>query len=246
VRSSFTLFPLSVNHADCHHAAWRIVVGLSLIPAFGTLYQRLTLGESTRYTEASKLGHHRDTESLPELKARADADVASADSSTHTSPNLSEKPPNAKTQGAVVERDASAAGGAEADPTRDAAALKAAKRAHWREFFVYFSQWRHLRVLLGTALSWFLLDIAFYGINLNQNVVLQEIHFDGKSGEPWERLFRIAVGNLIITALGFVPGYYVTVLTIEYLGRKWIQIQGFLLEALFCTCPASTDFVSKR
>lgn len=30
-----------------------------------------------------------------------------------------------------------------------------------------------------------------------------------------------------------VPGYYVTVLTIEKLGRKWIQIQGFLLAALF-------------
>ena len=28
-------------------------------------------------------------------------------------------------------------------------------------------------------------------------------------------------------------GYYVTVLTTEWLGRKWIQIQGFLLAALF-------------
>lgn len=28
-------------------------------------------------------------------------------------------------------------------------------------------------------------------------------------------------------------GYYVTVLTIEKLGRKWIQIQGFLMAALF-------------
>lgn len=34
---------------------WRIVVGLSLIPAFGTLYQRLTLPESTRYEESQKL-----------------------------------------------------------------------------------------------------------------------------------------------------------------------------------------------
>ena len=34
---------------------WRIVVGLSLIPAFGTLYQRLTLPESTRYIESQKL-----------------------------------------------------------------------------------------------------------------------------------------------------------------------------------------------
>ena len=113
------------------------------------------------------------------------------------------------------------------------AALAAAKRAHWAEFAAYFAEWRHLRTLLGTCVCWFLLDIAFYGINLNQNVVLQQIHFDGSSGDPWTRLFKIATGNLIITALGFVPGYYVTVLTVEYLGRKWIQIQGFLLEALF-------------
>lgn len=34
------------------HLVWRIVVGLSLIPAFGTLYQRLTLPESTRYEKS--------------------------------------------------------------------------------------------------------------------------------------------------------------------------------------------------
>lgn len=32
-------------------------------------------------------------------------------------------------------------------------------------------------------------------------------------------------------------GYYVTVLTIEKLGRKFIQLQGFLMEALFCKSP---------
>ena len=73
----------------------------------------------------------------------------------------------------------------------------------------------------------------FYGINLNQNVVLQQIGFDGSDGSPWNRLFRVGIGNLIVTALGFVPGYYVSILTIEKLGRKWIQIQGFLLAALF-------------
>ena len=78
-----------------------------------------------------------------------------------------------------------------------------------------------------------LFPTRFYGINLNQNVVLQQIGFDGSSGSPWERLHRIAIGNIIITALGFVPGYYVSILTIEKLGRKWIQIQGFLLAALF-------------
>lgn len=81
-----------------------------------------------------------------------------------------------------------------------------------------------------------MLDIlSFYGINLNQNVVLQQIGFDGSSGTPWEKLFKISTGNLIITALGFVPGYYASVLCIEWLGRKWIQIQGFLMAALFRT-----------
>jgi MFS transporter, PHS family, inorganic phosphate transporter len=37
---------------------WRIIVGLSLIPAFGTLYQRLTLPESTRYISSQQLKHH--------------------------------------------------------------------------------------------------------------------------------------------------------------------------------------------
>ena len=63
--------------------------------------------------------------------------------------------------------------------------------------------------------------------------MLQQIGYAGTTGTAWTRLFKIAVGNLIITALGFVPGYYVTVLTVEKLGRKWIQTQGFLLAALF-------------
>ena len=48
--------------------AWRIAVGLSLIPAFGTLYQRLTLPESVRY-EKSKHLEEVDTYSISSGKA---------------------------------------------------------------------------------------------------------------------------------------------------------------------------------
>jgi PHS family inorganic phosphate transporter-like MFS transporter len=41
---------------------------------------------------------------------------------------------------------------------------------------------------------------------LNTNVVLAEIGYAGKTGTPWEKLFKVATGNIIITALGFVPG----------------------------------------
>lgn len=38
--------------------------------------------------------------------------------------------------------------------------------------------------------------------------MLQQIGFAGKSGAPWTRLWDIAIGNIIITALGFVPGAF--------------------------------------
>ncbi|KAF8837549.1 MFS general substrate transporter [Paxillus ammoniavirescens] len=174
---------------------WRIVVGLSLIPAFGTLYQRLTLPESVRFEESRKLTAGE----LDNLKAKNDVEI------TISSRNSNE--------GDVKE------------PLE--------KKAHFKEFVEYFSEWRHAKILIGTCMCWFLLDIAFYGINLNQNVVLQQIGYAGKTGTAWEKLFKVSTGNIIITALGFVPGYYVTVLTIEKLGRKYIQIQGFLMTSLF-------------
>ncbi|KAI0820053.1 MFS general substrate transporter [Trametes gibbosa] len=205
---------------------WRILVGLSLIPAFGTLYQRLTLPESTRFTESRK-GNVPvpDEESIEELKKKANADPAVTEKAVPTGSDGTRTPPS------DVEDTVAAA--EEKVRAKRAADLAAAKKDHFKEFFHYFSEWRHLKILLGTCSCWFLLDIAFYGINLNQNVVLQQIGFDGSDGSPWNRLFKIGIGNLIITALGFVPGYYATILTIEKLGRKWIQIQGFLLAALF-------------
>jgi len=175
---------------------WRIVVGLSLIPAFGTLYQRLTLAESTRFIASQEKDKDGTTLEKHQAAAQADSPVET----NKESANVAE----------VVK-----------------------KKAHFREFLVYFSEWRHMKLLIGTSMCWFLLDIAFYGINLNQNVVLQQIGFDGSAGSAWEKLFKVSTGNIIITALGFVPGYYVCILLIEVLGRKWIQIQGFIMAGVF-------------
>ncbi|KAF8922141.1 MFS general substrate transporter [Mucidula mucida] len=185
---------------------WRIIIGISLIPAFGTLYQRLTLPESSRFLASQKPVELDDIEKLKKEQAAAEGS--------------SPKP------GSELEKDVSSS-------SDEAPEEVLAKKAHIREFITYFSEWRHGKHLVGTCLCWFLLDIAFYGINLNQNVVLQQIGFDGGSGSAWERLFKVSTGGIIITVLGFVPGYYVSVLTIEKLGRKWIQIQGFLMAALF-------------
>jgi phosphate:H+ symporter len=103
---------------------------------------------------------------------------------------------------------------------------KSEKRDHWTEFRAYFRQWKHLKVLLGTSLTWFLLDIAFYGLGLNNSYVLSAIGFSNKS-TPFESMWYNAIGQVIITALGSVPGYYLTVIFVESWGRRTIQIMGF-------------------
>ena len=100
-----------------------------------------------------------------------------------------------------------------------------------QQFFTYFSEWRHLKTLIGTASTWFLVDIAFYGVNLNQSVLLADIGFSTGKTE-YQTLLKNAYGNLIIAAAGYVPGYFLTIYFIEILGRRWIQIQGFLVCAL--------------
>lgn len=42
-------------------------------------------------------------------------------------------------------------------------------------------------------------------------------------------LFKNAIGNIILALLGLIPGYWVCVFTIDHIGRKPIQITGFLL-----------------
>ena len=119
------------------------------------------------------------------------------------------------------------------------------KRHHLKEFCSYFSHWCNLKVLIGTCSTWFLLDVAFYGLSLNQSVVLSAIGF-ASGTTPWETLWKQAIGNLIITLLGSIPGYYVTVFTVEHLGRKTIQIIGFTMEVILFTIVAAAYYPLKE
>ena len=50
-------------------------------------------------------------------------------------------------------------------------------KASFGDFFRHFSKWRYGKVLLGAAGSWFFLDVAFYGLGLNNTVILTEIGY---------------------------------------------------------------------
>ena len=107
-------------------------------------------------------------------------------------------------------------------------------KASWADFTHHYGQWRYGKILLGTAGSWFFLDVAFYGLSLNSPVILSAIGYSGGKN-MYEIFHNTAVGNLIIVCAGAIPGYWVTVATVDTVGRKPIQIMGFtILTILFC------------
>ncbi|KAH8549833.1 major facilitator superfamily domain-containing protein [Umbelopsis sp. PMI_123] len=165
---------------------WRICLGLGAVPAVATIYARLTLPESPRYS-ADVIGDQKAARKALEKQKWIEPDETHRKSITNS--------------------------------INDQA----------QDFRSYFSRWSNLRVLLGTSLSWFLMDIAFYGTNLNQSIILSQIGFAPTNLPPWDTLFKQATGNLILSVLGALPGYIVTVFTVEKLGRKPIQYLGFFI-----------------
>ena len=186
---------------------WRLQIGLALVPAAVTLYFRLTMPESRKYLQSV------------ELSSLKSSSIDTLD----TTGDLKKDPQMAtKEVQASPDRHASIV---EANVTEPSSGDK------WKTFFVYFSEWRHLKMLIGTASTWFLVDVAFYGTNLNQSVLLADIGF-AKGKTEYDTLLKTGYGNLIVAVAGYVPGYFLTIAFIEILGRKWIQIQGFLVCAL--------------
>jgi len=108
-------------------------------------------------------------------------------------------------------------------------------KASMRDFLRHFGRWKNGRVLLGTTVSWFLLDVAFYGVGLNTSLIIQDIGYAGDGNNTiYDQLYNIGVGNLILSVGGLIPGHFAAIATIDTLGRKVLQLGGFvILTALF-------------
>ena len=85
--------------------------------------------------------------------------------------------------------------------------------------------WEFRWTLLGTAGNWLIFDIVFYGNGLFSSTVLSGIGYGSGSLED------LAIGNAFIGLIG-LPGYFVALATIDRLGRKNIQIMGFVCTAI--------------
>ncbi|KAH8172154.1 sugar transporter domain-containing protein [Sarocladium implicatum] len=118
-------------------------------------------------------------------------------------------------------------------------------KASWADLFNYFGEWKNLKVLIGTTMSWFFLDLAFYGLGLNNTIVLRATGY-GDGDSLYEKLRNQAIGLIILTCAGSLPGYWTAVFTIDTVGRKTLQTLGFLcLTVIFCILGFAFDKLSQ-
>ncbi|KAK9121533.1 hypothetical protein Syun_019150 [Stephania yunnanensis] len=94
---------------------------------------------------------------------------------------------------------------------------------------------RHGLHLLGTATTWFLVDVAYYSQNLFQKDIFSAIGWisPAQSMNALEEVYRIARAQLLIALCGTIPGYWFTVFFIDYIGRFVIQLMGFAFMTIF-------------
>ncbi|KAI8325148.1 MFS general substrate transporter [Martensiomyces pterosporus] len=191
---------------------WRIIIGVGCIPGVSTLYWRLTMEESDRFQRQS---------------AQEEAAAITSDEDSQREKLLTKDRVYKEDRG--IESDIETPIERPIQSTIPDIGSSSIKPRRIKTFGMYFSEWRHLKVLLGTSIAWFALDVAFYGINLNSSIVIGAIGFAGDihKDKPSHFIIRNCLGNIIINLLGSVPGYWISVFTIEKLGRTKIQLIGF-------------------
>ncbi|GJN30316.1 hypothetical protein PR202_gb18611 [Eleusine coracana subsp. coracana] len=106
-----------------------------------------------------------------------------------------------------------------------------------KDYGLFSSQFlkRHGLHLLGTATTWFLVDVAYYSQNLFQKDIFTSIHWIPKARtmSALEEVFRVSRAQTLIALFGTVPGYWFTVFLIDVIGRFAIQLLGFAMMTVF-------------
>lgn len=223
--------PLNVSSAaECGETCikacdqiWRIIIGMGAVPGMIALYFRLTIPESPRFT----------------MDVEGDLEKATADTAKFASGEHGD----ASNNDVELLKHSDATEKEEEYSNEPTAQEMGPPKASFKDFINHFKQWKHGKILLGTAGSWFMLDVAYYGLGLNTASILSSIGF-ASSDHVYNSLYNQAAGNLILVCAGTIPGYWFTVATVDTIGRKPIQIMGFIiLTILFCIIGFGFDKV---
>ncbi|KAL7746499.1 hypothetical protein RI367_008149 [Sorochytrium milnesiophthora] len=188
---------------------WRLLFFLGIIPACIAMYWRLGLPETPRYNVI-----------------KGNGDVAMQDMAKIVGSEDGSQAKLTSNDNIAVETKS---------PVAAAAPVPVGPQPTFRQVF---GNWKNGKVLLGTAMCWFLLDIGFYGVQLNQSDIIKFMGY-GDGATAYDYFYNLAIGNLIVSLCGTVPGYWFSVFLIERMGRIKIQLMGFgILSIIFIVLTA--------
>ena len=87
---------------------------------------------------------------------------------------------------------------------------------------------KYAALLIGTAGSWLLFDMAFYGTSINNSFVFAAMGY-GSVKNAVLLAQHTAIGNIILAAAFEIPGYWIAWAAIDKVGRKTLQWVGFIV-----------------
>jgi MFS transporter, PHS family, inorganic phosphate transporter len=80
---------------------------------------------------------------------------------------------------------------------------------------------RYLRMLLGTAGTWFVFDYAYYGNTISTPLILKAV-------APKANLIADTAIALLIFTIAALPGYITAFMTVDAIGHRKLQVFGFV------------------
>jgi MFS transporter, PHS family, inorganic phosphate transporter len=197
------LDPLGRCVGDCRGAVdftWRLVVGFGAIPAILALFLRLHIPETPRYT----------------LEVSDDPTEAELliDDMFPMEKDLAERP---KLTASTLARHHTADRGANRLTSFCGGLIE------------FFYRREYLWHIIGTSLSWFLVDFAFYGLGLNNSRVMSSIwpRNEDIGTSVHSVITRTASHYMLTGAMATAIGGMITLFNIERLGGRKVQMIGF-------------------
>ena len=125
------------------------------------------------------------------------------------------------------------------------------KKFAWGDFFKHFGL-----VLLGTASTWFILDIAFYGTGIYSSPIISALFgspfpkgYSPTNPLPLDQFQGDLAHAIELAGIPFMVGffgYFTAVALMDKLGRKLIQIQGFVMMAIIYAAVAAVAVVNSK
>src|SRR2546421_2186019 len=190
-----------------HDLIWRIMLALGAVPALATFYLRRQIAETPRFTLTMQ-GKFEDAARTVDMMTKKQNGLSgTASMPTQTIGSQQERQE-------LQTKDPATGGGSTQQ-----------KQTRVKSWLYLLLTPRYLRWLIGTAGAWFLLDVAYYGTTISSPLVLKALN-------THSNLVTNMFYTLIIFVVAALPGYIVAALTIDRLGRKWIQCVGFAMMAL--------------